>query len=128
MITAAAQEREHYLNASYGIKSWLLTKDHKRIGLLYLATITLFFFLGGAFATLIRIELLTPRNMLYVSTLGRYVPESEVPPNADVLDMSETQLNTLLAEGRPIPEWFTPPAVAEELRRTHRPRSPYSGR
>jgi cytochrome c oxidase subunit I len=64
MITAAAQEREHYLNASYGIKSWLLTKDHKRIGLLYLATITLFFFLGGAFATLIRIELLTPQGDL----------------------------------------------------------------
>src|SRR5436305_8653860 len=64
MITAATQEREHYLNASYGIKSWLLTKDHKRIGLLYLATITLFFFLGGAFATLIRIELLTPQGDL----------------------------------------------------------------
>src|SRR6202166_2519070 len=62
MITAAAQEREHYLNASYGLKSWLLTKDHKRIGLLYLATITLFFFLGGAFATLIRLELLTPQG------------------------------------------------------------------
>ena len=64
MITAAAQEREHYLNASYGIKSWLLTKDHKRIGLLYLATITLFFFLGGAFATMIRVELLTPQGGL----------------------------------------------------------------
>src|SRR5579884_2361713 len=64
MITAAVQEREHYLNASYGIKSWLLTKDHKRIGLLYLATITLFFFLGGAFATMIRIELLTPQGDL----------------------------------------------------------------
>src|SRR5580700_8088986 len=62
MITAAAQEREHYLNASYGIKSWLLTKDHKRIALLYLGTVTLFFFLGGAFATLIRIELLTPQG------------------------------------------------------------------
>jgi cytochrome c oxidase subunit I len=62
MITAAAQERETYLNASYGIKSWLLTKDHKRIGLLYLFTITLFFFIGGAFATLIRIELLTPQG------------------------------------------------------------------
>src|SRR6516225_9835179 len=60
MITAAVQEREHYLNASYGLKSWLLTKDHKRIALLYLGTVTLFFFLGGAFATLIRIELLTP--------------------------------------------------------------------
>jgi cytochrome c oxidase subunit I len=67
MITAAAQEREHYLNASYGIKSWLLTKDHKRIGLLYLMTVTLFFFLGGAFATLIRIELLTPQGDLVSS-------------------------------------------------------------
>src|SRR5262252_3107715 len=67
MITAAAQEREHYLNASYGMKSWLLTKDHKRIGLLYLATITLFFFLGGAFATLIRLELLTPQGDLVSS-------------------------------------------------------------
>src|SRR5512141_689452 len=64
MTTAAAQEREHYLNASYGLKSWLLTKDHKRIGLLYLFTVTLFFFLGGAFATLIRIELLTPQGDL----------------------------------------------------------------
>src|SRR5208283_5249287 len=43
-----------------GIKSWLLTKDHKRIALLYLFTVTLFFFLGGAFATMIRVELLTP--------------------------------------------------------------------
>src|SRR5262245_5545429 len=60
MITAAVQEREHYLNNGYGIKSWLLTKDHKRIGLLYLATVTLFFFIGGAFATMIRLELLTP--------------------------------------------------------------------
>jgi cytochrome c oxidase subunit 1 len=49
------------------MKSWLLTKDHKRIGLLYLATVTLFFFLGGAFATLIRLELLTPQGDLVSS-------------------------------------------------------------
>src|SRR6267154_614798 len=61
------EEREHYLNASYGLKSWLLTKDHKRIGLLYLATITLFFFIGGAFATLMRVELLTPQGDLVSS-------------------------------------------------------------
>ena len=67
MITTAVQEREHYLNASYGLKSWLLTKDHKRIGLLYLATITLFFALGGAFATIIRLELLTPQGDLVSS-------------------------------------------------------------
>jgi cytochrome c oxidase subunit 1 len=54
--------REHYLNVNYGIQSWLLTTDHKRIALLYLASLTLFFFLGGAFAVLIRLELLTPQG------------------------------------------------------------------
>jgi cytochrome c oxidase subunit 1 len=60
MITAALPTRENYLTQEYGIKSWLLTKDHKRIALLYLVTITFFFFLGGIFATIIRLELLTP--------------------------------------------------------------------
>src|SRR5215469_14536645 len=53
-------ERETYLNAVYGLKSWLLTTDHKRIALLYLISITFFFFIGGFFALLIRLELLTP--------------------------------------------------------------------
>src|SRR6266545_263925 len=52
MITEAAAEREHYLNVNYGIKSWLLTKDHKRIALLYLHTITFFFLLPAIPATL----------------------------------------------------------------------------
>src|SRR5438477_3747930 len=55
---------EHYLNATYGIRSWLLTTDHKRIALLYLASVTFFFFVGGIFATLIRIHLLTPAGYL----------------------------------------------------------------
>jgi cytochrome c oxidase subunit 1 len=50
----------HYLNDGYGIKSWLLTRDHKRIALLYLAAITAFFFIGGAFAVVIRLDLATP--------------------------------------------------------------------
>jgi cytochrome c oxidase subunit I len=50
----------HYLNAEYGIKSWLLTTDHKRIALLFLLSISAFFVLGGIFAGLIRLELLTP--------------------------------------------------------------------
>jgi cytochrome c oxidase subunit 1 len=56
--------REHYLNATYGIRSWLLTTDHKRIGLLYLAVVTFFFFLGGIFAAMIRIHLLAPEGAL----------------------------------------------------------------
>src|SRR5215472_1757242 len=50
----------HYLNEGLGIKSWLLTRDHKRIALLYLAGVTFFFFVGGAMAVLIRLELATP--------------------------------------------------------------------
>jgi cytochrome c oxidase subunit I len=59
-----ALPKEHYLNVSYGVKSWLLTTDHKRIALLYLASITAMFFLGGAFAVLIRLELVTPAGDL----------------------------------------------------------------
>src|ERR1051326_4219862 len=40
----------HYLNDGYVIKSWLLTRDHKRIALLYLAGVTFFFFIGGGLA------------------------------------------------------------------------------
>jgi cytochrome c oxidase subunit 1 len=65
MATAAiSSEREHYLNKEYGIRSWLLTTDHKRIALLYLISITFFFFVGGFFALLIRLELLTPAGDL----------------------------------------------------------------
>src|SRR5467141_5092786 len=56
--------REHYLNATYGIRSWLLTTDHKRIALLYLASVTFFFMLGGIFAFIIRLNLLTPQGTL----------------------------------------------------------------
>ncbi len=59
-----AWPREHYLNIAYGLRSWLLTKDHKRIALLYLASVTLFFFIGGAFAVLMRLELMTPQGDL----------------------------------------------------------------
>ena len=53
-----------YLNREHGLKSWLLTQDHKRIGILYLVTITCFFLIGGIFAALIRLELLTPAGDL----------------------------------------------------------------
>jgi cytochrome c oxidase subunit I len=57
-----ARERVNYLNVSYGVRSWLLTTDHKRIALLYLGAITVMFAIGGIFATLIRLELITPQG------------------------------------------------------------------
>jgi cytochrome c oxidase subunit I len=57
-------ERETYLNVAHGPKSWLLTVDHKRIALLYLLSITFFFFIGGIFALFIRLNLLTPSGDL----------------------------------------------------------------
>jgi cytochrome c oxidase subunit 1 len=58
-IPAYAQP-ETYLNASYKVRSWLLTVDHKRIAILYILGITFFFFIGGAAATVVRLELMTP--------------------------------------------------------------------
>ena len=56
---------EHtYLNHEKGILSWLITVDHKRIGLLYLGSITFFFFIGGLLALLLRTELLTPAQSI----------------------------------------------------------------
>ena len=65
--TTAILPKLNYLNAEYGLKSWLLTGDHKRIAILYLISITFFFFLGGAFAGMIRLELLTPMPDLVAS-------------------------------------------------------------
>jgi cytochrome c oxidase subunit 1 len=56
------KSRVDYLNVDYGVRSWLLTTDHKRIALLYLVSITLMFVLGGLFAVMIRLELLTPHG------------------------------------------------------------------
>jgi len=55
-----SETRSTYLNASRGIRSWLFTLDHKRIGVMYLIAILSAFFLGGVFALLLRTELLTP--------------------------------------------------------------------
>ncbi|HEX9371389.1 MAG TPA: cbb3-type cytochrome c oxidase subunit I, partial [Roseiflexaceae bacterium] len=63
-VTTAARPPRNYLNVSYAARSWLLTTDHKRIGILYMLSITLFFFLGGAAAALIRAELITPQGDL----------------------------------------------------------------
>src|SRR5262249_18483715 len=55
-----ALTRPNYLNVDFGVRSWPLTTDHKRIAILYLVSITLMFFLGGAFITVVRLQLMTP--------------------------------------------------------------------
>jgi len=77
MTTAAAvvaeEPRLHYLNESYGVRSWLLTTDHKRVGLLYLISLTGAFFVGGFFAVMVRLELLTPAgDLLQAETYNKF--------------------------------------------------------
>ncbi len=61
-----ATTKPHYLH-EHTVSSWLLTTDHKRIGILYMVSITLFFLIGGAAATLMRLELATPQGDLVTS-------------------------------------------------------------
>ena len=60
MSTPNSDTPLNYLNNGHSFRSWLLTRDHKRIAVLYLASVTLFFLLGGILAGLIRMELITP--------------------------------------------------------------------
>jgi sulfate adenylyltransferase len=62
------------------------------------------------------------REMVYVRDRDAYAPEDEVPKGTAVLTISGTELRRRLAHGHDLPEWFTFPEVAEELRRTHPPR------
>lgn len=63
-VIEKVESRSTYLNNGHTVKSWLLTLDHKRIGLLYLFSISIFFLIGGIYASLIRLELLTPEGDL----------------------------------------------------------------
>ena len=67
MSTDTTTTRSSYLDAPYGVAAWLLTKDHKRIAMLYLMSITVFFAVGGMFAAGIRLELLTPQGDLWTA-------------------------------------------------------------
>jgi cytochrome c oxidase subunit 1 len=63
----------NYLKASHGIKSWLVTYDHKRIGLMYLTMVCLAFFAGGIFALLVRLELFSRgKTIVDAETYNRF--------------------------------------------------------
>ena len=63
------------------------------------------------------------KNMVYLPDQDAYAPDNEVPAGTRTLSISGTELRDRLQDGREIPEWFTFPQVAAELRKTHPPRS-----
>jgi sulfate adenylyltransferase len=71
----------------------------------------------------LEIRMVPFRNMVYVKNLDRYFPDDEVPAGAEVLELSGTEVRNRLMSGAEIPSWFSFPAVVEELRATHPPRS-----
>lgn len=62
-----ADANVNYLNHERGLWSWLTTVDHKRIGLMYLFTLTLFFFVGGIAALALRTELMQPGEQFFTA-------------------------------------------------------------
>jgi len=66
-------ESDNYLTHDKGILSWLLTLDHKRIGVMYTVSVLLSFLVGGIFALLVRTELLTPgRTIIDAETYNHF--------------------------------------------------------
>src|SRR5437016_10148082 len=66
-IARPNEAEENYLNAGHTVASWLLSTDHKRIGILYLFSILVFFTIAAVAAALMRIELVTPEGDLVTS-------------------------------------------------------------
>jgi cytochrome c oxidase subunit 1 len=60
ITTNPSAEVPNYIEAKHGIASWIVTLDHKRIGMMYLWSVALAFFAGGVLALLLRLELLRP--------------------------------------------------------------------
>ena len=134
MVTTSSEPatlpRESYLNSEQGLKSWLLTQDHKRIALLYLFTTTFFFVIGGVAASLIRLELLTPAGDLVASAGGANLDRGDAIEIADLLgegdagrdrglgrDMGRIGFQATLVD----PKRDTAPAEGADIH-VHRPR------
>ncbi|MGH7970395.1 MAG: cytochrome c oxidase subunit I, partial [Limisphaerales bacterium] len=64
-IATRPRPKKNYLNETKGFWSWAATLDHKRIGIMYLVGVLTSFLLGGVFALLIRLTLLTPTHKLF---------------------------------------------------------------
>ena len=62
------------------------------------------------------------KMMVYLEDKDTYMPQDEVEEGTRVLSISGTELRERLALGKDLPEWFTFPEVAQELRKTHPPR------
>lgn len=56
-----------YLHAEHTLRSWFFTTDHKRIALLYLASITAFFVIGAVTAGLVRLALVVPDGQVFTN-------------------------------------------------------------
>ena len=85
----STRPKVNYLNNGTTIKSWLLTKDHKRIAIMYLISVSAFFFMGGLYAAAIRLE---QPQLGPVDLLVR--PPYDVAPGADMI----ARLRQLLAK------------------------------
>src|SRR5512142_1801524 len=57
--------KKNYLNETKGVGSWMTTVDHKRIGIMYLVGTLIAFLMGGIFALLVRLTLLTPAHKIF---------------------------------------------------------------
>ena len=67
MAAAAGHSDRNYLNEKSGLWSWLTTLDHKRIGIMYMISVMIFFAIGGTFALIMRAELFRPGAQLMES-------------------------------------------------------------
>lgn len=71
----------------------------------------------------LKIGMIAFNNVVYAADRDAYYPEDQIPAGSRILNLSGTELRSRLTDGREIPTWFSFPEVADELRKSHPPRS-----
>ncbi|HET7624077.1 MAG TPA: cbb3-type cytochrome c oxidase subunit I, partial [Verrucomicrobiae bacterium] len=67
LVPAIRREPKNYINEKHTLLSWLFTTDHKRIGLLYLYSLLVYFSIAAIAAAMMRMELVTPQGDMVTS-------------------------------------------------------------
>lgn len=115
------------IRQNYGVTHMIVGRDHAGPGL---DTSGRAFYrpyaaqeLVARFAGELAVSMVSFPQLGYVAETDSYEPVDEVPPGTVVMTISGTEVRRRLARGEPLPTWFTPPAVAAELRRRFPPLS-----
>ena len=104
---------DNYLTHDRGIRSWILTLDHKRVGVMFLVSVAICLGLGAFFALMIRTELTTPGPTIMTETTAKFV--AKLSPTDTNLTPAQMYNRAFTLHGAIMIFLFVIPAIPSSL-------------